>query len=217
MMEDMSDTSPGSATSAPGEVDRPSATRPRSGRGPDAGGELAGLLQRSARGDEHAFAQVYDATVSRVHGLVVRVVRDPAMSEEVTQEVFLHVWRTSARFDAAKGNALSWLMTIAHRAAVDRVRSSEACRRRDDVYATRHRDVDYDATAEAGGASLEAQRVRRALSTLTDVQRDAVELAYLSGYTHTEVAHLLELPLGTAKTRIRDGLIRLRDTLGARS
>ncbi|MBR7744696.1 ECF RNA polymerase sigma factor SigK [Phycicoccus sp. BSK3Z-2] len=179
-------------------------------RGPD----LTDLLRRSARGDEEAFAGLYDATSRRVYGLVLRIVRDPAMSEEVTQEVYLDVWRTSARFDAGRGTALSWLMTIAHRAAVDRVRSSEASRRRDDAHASATQEVDFDATAEAAHTSIEAARVRKALDTLTEAQRSAVELAYLGGYTHTEVARLLDLPLGTAKTRIRDGLIRLRDTLG---
>jgi RNA polymerase sigma-70 factor (ECF subfamily) len=204
MMDAMSDASSGSGTPAPGEA---------SARAPGAP-DLADLLRRSARGDEGAFADLYDATSRRIFGLVLRIVRDHAMSEEVTQEVYLDVWRTSARFDAGRGSALSWLMTIAHRAAVDRVRSSEASRRRDDAHAARHRDVDFDATAEAAQASVEAQRVRRALSSLTEAQRSAVELAYLGGYTHTEVAQLLDLPLGTAKTRIRDGLIRLRDTLG---
>ena len=176
--------------------------------------DLADLLRGSARGDEAAFAALYDATSRRLFGLVLRVVRDHAMSEEVTQEVYLDVWRQSARFDASRGSALSWLMTIAHRTAVDRVRSSEASRRRDDAHAAASHDVDFDATAEAAQATLEAQRVRRALATLTEAQRSAVELAYLGGYTHTEVARLLDLPLGTAKTRIRDGLIRLRDTMG---
>jgi RNA polymerase sigma-70 factor (ECF subfamily) len=178
------------------------------------GADLAELLRQSARGDEAAFAQLYDATSRRLFGLVLRVVRDHAMSEEVTQEVYLDVWRQCARFDSDRGSAISWLMTIAHRAAVDRVRSSEASRRRDDAHASSHQDIDFDTTAESAQASLEAQRVRRALTTLTDAQRSAVELAYLGGYTHTEVARLLDLPLGTAKTRIRDGLIRLRDTLG---
>lgn len=176
--------------------------------------ELAELLRRSARGDEAAFAELYDATSRRVYGLVLRIVRDPSMSEEVTQEVYLDVWRTSARFDSTRGSAIGWLMTIAHRAAVDRVRSSEASRRRDDAHAAATQEVDFDVTADAVQTSLEAQRVRTALSTLTEAQRSAVELAYLGGYTHTEVATLLGLPLGTAKTRIRDGLIRLRDTLG---
>lgn len=175
---------------------------------------LSDLLRRSSRGDEAAFAELYDATSRRLYGLVLRVVRDHAMAEEVTQEVFLDVWRTSARFDPTRGSALSWLMTIAHRSAVDRVRSSQAARVRDDTHAATHQVIDFDTTAEAAHASLEAQRVRRALATLTDAQRAAVELAYLGGYSHTEVATLLDLPLGTAKTRIRDGLIRLRDTMG---
>ena len=187
---------------------------PGPGGAPSPGPDLALLLRRSARGDEQSFAALYDATARRVFGLVLRVVRDHAMSEEVTQEVYLDVWRTASRFDPAKGSALSWLMTIAHRAAVDRVRSSEASRRRDDAHATATQAVEFDETAEAAQASLEAQRVRKALETLTEAQRSAVELAYLGGYTHTEVAKLLDLPLGTAKTRIRDGLIRLRDTLG---
>ena len=202
MMDDMTAASPGAP--APGEA--AAATRTSA--------DLAELLRRSARGDEAAFADLYDATSRRLFGLVLRIVRDHAMSEEVTQEVYLDVWRQSSRFDPDRGSALSWLMTIAHRTAVDKVRASEASRRRDDAHATTHQDIDFDTTAETAQASLEAQRVRRALATLTDAQRAAVELAYLGGYTHTEVARLLDLPLGTAKTRIRDGLIRLRDTLG---
>ena len=181
---------------------------------PPGGPDLAELLRRSAQSDESAFAELYDATSRRIFGLVLRIVRDHAMSEEVTQEVFLEIWQTSSRFDPSRGSAPSWVLTLAHRRAVDRVRSAQASRRRDDAHATKHQDVDFDTTAESAHASLEAQRVRRALSTLTDAQRSAVELAYLGGYTHTEVARLLDLPLGTAKTRIRDGLIRLRDTLG---
>ena len=200
-----------------GDMTAASSGAPASGEAASAvatGADLADLLRRSARGDEAAFADLYDATSRRLFGLVLRIVRDHAMSEEVTQEVYLDVWRQSARFDPERGSAMSWLMTIAHRTAVDRVRASEASRRRDDAHAATHQDVDFDTTAETAQASLEAQRVRRALATLTDAQRAAVELAYLGGYTHTEVARLLDLPLGTAKTRIRDGLIRLRDTLG---
>jgi RNA polymerase sigma-70 factor, ECF subfamily len=205
MMGDMPAASPGA--SASGEAAASTA-------GSSTGSDLADLLRRSARGDEAAFAALYDATAARLFGLVLRVVRDHAMSEEVTQEVYLDVWRQSARFDPGRGSAMSWLMTIAHRTAVDRVRASEASRRRDDAHAATSQEVEFDTTAESAQASLEAQRVRRALTTLTDAQRHAVELAYLGGYTHTEVARLLDLPLGTAKTRIRDGLIRLRDTLG---
>ena len=211
MMGDMTASFPGA--SAPGE-EAASLAATAAGAATASGQVLADLLRRCSRGDEVAFAELYDATSRRLFGLVLRIVRDHAMSEEVTQEVYLDVWRTSARFDPSRGSALSWLMTIAHRTAVDRVRSSESSRRRDDTHAATHQDVDFDTTAEAAQASLEAQRVRRALATLTDAQRAAVELAYLGGYTHTEVARLLDLPLGTAKTRIRDGLIRLRDTLG---
>lgn len=179
--------------------------------------DLARLLRRSAAGDEEAFAELYDAVSSRLYGLVRRVVRDPAQSEEVAQEVFLDIWRQSARFDPARGSALSWMLTIAHRKAVDRVRSAEASRHRDAAYGTSNQDVTHDSTSEAVVERLDAERVHRALATLTEAQRQALELAYLSGYTHTEVATMLDLPLGTAKTRIRDGLIRLRDTLGVTS
>jgi RNA polymerase sigma-70 factor (ECF subfamily) len=179
--------------------------------------QLTGLLRASARGDEAAFAELYDATSRRIHGLVLRVIRDPAQSEEVTQEVFLEIWRLSTRFDDDQGSPLSWMMTIAHRRAVDRVRSAEASTRRDVSYEQRTRETEHDSTAEAAQASLEARRVRQALHTLTDAQRGALELAYFGGYTHTEIASMLDLPLGTAKTRIRDGLIRLRDTLGVES
>lgn len=181
------------------------------------GDPLAALLRRVATGDEAAFAALYDATAARLHGLVLRVLRDPAQSEEVTQEVFLDVWRTASRFDRARGSALSWLMTIAHRRAVDRVRSAQAASTREERYEATNQAPPFDATAETATTKIESARVTRALAGLTDAQRQAVSLAYLGGYTHTEVAALLDLPLGTAKTRIRDGLIRLRDALGVTS
>ena len=179
-----------------------------------AGSDLAALLNRSARGDRAAFADLYDATSRRVYGLVLRVVRDPAQAEEVAQDAYLEIWRTASRYDAARGSAVSWLLTIAHRKAVDRVRSAEAAARRDATYHHRNQGVDHDVTADLAHASLDARRVRAALAGLTEAQREAIQLAYFGGYTHTEVASLLGLPLGTAKTRIRDGLIRLRDTIG---
>ena len=175
---------------------------------------LTALLKRAGRGDKDAFAELYDATSARVYGLAVRVVRDPAQAEEVAQESFLEIWRGSARFDASRGSAIAWMLTIVHRKAVDRVRSAEAASRRDTTYQHQNQMVEHDTTADAAHASLEARRVRSALTSLTDVQREAVELAYFGGYTHTEVASMLDLPLGTAKTRIRDGLIRLRDAMG---
>jgi RNA polymerase sigma-70 factor (ECF subfamily) len=176
--------------------------------------DLAGLLRAAALGDEAAFARLYDATSARVFGLVLRVVRDRAQSEEVAQDAYLEIWRGSARFDPALGSPMSWIMTIAHRKAVDRVRSAEAAGRREETYQSSAHQPAYDSTAEQVERNLDGQRVRRALESLTDTQRGALELAYFGGYTHTEVAALLGLPLGTAKTRIRDGLIRLRDTLG---
>jgi RNA polymerase sigma-70 factor (ECF subfamily) len=181
------------------------------------GPDLAALLKACALGDEAAFARLYDEVSARVYGLVLRVVRDPAQSEEVAQEALLDVWRTSARFDPDRGSPVSWILTIAHRKAVDRVRSAQASTDREDTYGSRNQERAFDQTAEAVERSLDAQRVRAALDTLTETQRGAVELAYLGGYTHTEVAALLGVPLGTAKTRIRDGLIRLRDTLGVQS
>jgi RNA polymerase sigma-70 factor, ECF subfamily len=178
---------------------------------------LADLLARSGRGDEAAFGAFYDATSSRAYGLALRVVRNPAHAEEVAQEAYLDAWRSSSRYDARLGSAAGWLLTIVHRKVVDRVRSVEASTRRDENWQQHTRPVDHDETAEAVEASLDAQRVRGAVATLTDVQREAVELAYFGGYTHTEVATMLHVPVGTAKTRIRDGLIRLRDSLGVGS
>lgn len=189
---------------------------PEPGRGAGSGPDVLTLtLLAVAKGDESAFATLYDLTAPRVYGLVLRVLRSPSQSEEVTQEIYLEVWRQATRFDPDRGSPLSWLMTLAHRRAVDRVRSSQAATVRDESYEARTRDVHFDTTAETATARLEASRVRSALDRISAVQREAVSLAYLDGYTHREVATRLDLPLGTAKTRIRDGLIRLRDQLGA--
>jgi RNA polymerase sigma-70 factor, ECF subfamily len=186
---------------------------PSAGTAPD----LADLMRRAGLGDETAFAAFYDATSARAYGLALRVVRNPAHAEEVTQEAYLDAWRQSTRFDPQRGSAAGWLLTIVHRKAVDRVRSVEAATHRDETWNREATPVDHDQTSEAAHASLEATRVRNAVATLTDVQRQAVELTYFGGYTHTEVATLLDVPLGTAKTRIRDGLIRLRDLMGVAS
>lgn len=171
---------------------------------------LAELLAKSATGDEAAFASLYDQTAPRVFGLVLRIVRNRAFAEEVTQEAYLQIWQTAARFEPAKGSALSWLMTLAHRRAVDRVRSTEAFSRRDTVYHQESSTVEHDVTAAAVETSMEAKRVRLALESLSPVQRQVLELAYFEGHTHAEVAAMIGVPVGTAKTRIRDGLIRLR-------
>jgi RNA polymerase sigma-70 factor (ECF subfamily) len=172
------------------------------------------LLTSVARGDHAAFEQLYDRMAASVFGLVRRVLRDAAQSEEVTQEVFLEVWRAAAAYDASRGTAATWVLTIAHRRAVDRVRSSQAASDRERRAAVRDVDRPFDEVSEAVQVRSERDDVRAALSSLTDLQRQAVQLAFYGGYTHTEVSELLGVPLGTVKTRIRDGLIRLRDTLG---
>jgi RNA polymerase sigma-70 factor (ECF subfamily) len=178
------------------------------------GGLLEELLGRAARGDQLAFSALYDATASHVFGTVLRVVRDPAQSEEVTQEVYVDVWRQAARFDAELGSARTWILTMAHRRAVDRVRRVEAATEREQKAASRTLTREYDEVVETVERSLEAERVRRCLDTLTELQRESVTLAYYKGYTYPEVAQLLDSPLGTIKTRMRDGLVRLRDCLG---
>lgn len=176
---------------------------------------LGDLIVRSAEGDETAFTRLYDAASPRLFGLVLRILRDRAQSQEVCQEVFLEIWRTAARFDPDRGSPLTWMMTIAHRKSVDRIRSAEASSRRDTRYVETSHEVEYDVTAEAASSSMDGQRVSAALAALAPGQRNALELAYFGGLTHSEVAEKLGVPLGTAKTRIRDGLIKLRAALGS--
>lgn len=176
----------------------------------DAG--LAVLIARVARGDQPAFEEVYDRMSGPVLGMVRGVVRDLAQSEEVMQEVLLELWRTASRFDAAQGSALSWVMMLAHRRAVDRVRSEQRAAERELRAASAQ--VDYDDVTEAVEATLDRERVRHCLRALTDLQRESVTLAYYGSYTYSEVARLLGVAVGTVKTRMRDGLIRLRDCLG---
>ena len=188
----------------------PSPAEDRRGVSPGAV-HLDDLLRAVARGDERAYEAVYGQTASWVLGVVRRVLRDPAQSEEVMQEVMLDVWRSASRFDPVLGSGTAWIMTLAHRRAVDRIRAerSQSSRERRTVVA----EVDYDDAAEAALASLERERVRRCLETLTALQDECVRLAYYNGYTYREVASVLGVPEGTVKTRMRDGLIRLRDCL----
>ena len=179
------------------------------------GGEqyLNDLLTRVARGDQAAFEAVYDTLAGPVYGLINRVVRDPAQSEEVSQEVLLEVWRIAARFDPAKGTATTWVMTIAHRRAVDRVRSATAAAARE-VRSAEVPASNSDQVADTVAASLDAERVRRCLDGLTEPQRESITLAYYGGHSYRQVGELLGVALSTIKTRIRDGLIRMRDCLG---
>jgi RNA polymerase sigma-70 factor (ECF subfamily) len=184
------------------------------GRNPSAGPSLQDLMGEVARGDQDAFASVYDAVAGPVLGIVRRVLRDQAQSEEVAQEVLVEMWRTAARYRRDRGSVMNWVLTLAHQRAVDRVRSVEASAAREAKAALLDRTPEFDEVTEQVEARLEREQVRRCLRTLTELQRESVTLAYYRGLTYREVAELLALPLGTVKTRLRDGLIRLRDCLG---
>jgi RNA polymerase sigma-70 factor, ECF subfamily len=172
------------------------------------------LLVEVAKGSEAAFEQLYSVVAGPVFGVVRHVVRDTAQSEEVTQEVLVELWRTATRFDPAMGGAVNWALTLAHRRAVDRVRSAQASTDRDERVGAMSAERPFDEVADTVATRLEHEQVRRCLSTLTGLQRESVMLAYYGGNTYREVASLLDTPLGTIKTRLRDGLIRLRDCLG---
>lgn len=211
---------------APARVARPSVRRrtPRSdmlGRVVDAQPEAAGsgptvddLLVATGAGDRAAFGALYDRTSARVFGLVRRLVVDPAQAEEVTQDVYLEIWQTAPRFDRDRGAAISWMFTLAHRRAVDRVRSAQSAHDRDLRVGVRDLDVPVDTVAESVEVRVEHERAHEALAGLSDLQRECVALAYYGGLTQSEIAERLGVPLGTVKTRLRDGMIRLRQLLG---
>jgi RNA polymerase sigma-70 factor (ECF subfamily) len=184
------------------------------GRNPSAEPDLPDLMARVARGDQEAFGSLYDVVAGPVLGIVRRVLRDRAQSEEVAQEVRVEAWRSAARYRPERGSVMNWVLTLAHQRAVDRVRSVEASAAREHKAALLDRTPEFDEVTEQVEARLEREQVRRCLRTLTELQRQSVTLAYYRGLTYREVAELLALPLGTVKTRLRDGLIRLRDCLG---
>jgi RNA polymerase sigma-70 factor (ECF subfamily) len=178
---------------------------------------LNDVLARVATGDQAAFGELYDQIAPRVLGLVRRLLKDFAQSEEVTQEIFLEIWQTAPRYDSGKGAAVTWILTMAHRRAVDRIRAAQASRNRDTKIGIRDWETEYDSVSESVEIRIENERVKKAMLRLTELQRQAVTLAYYGGYSQSEVADMLSVPLGTVKTRLRDGMIRLRDELGVAS
>ena len=173
------------------------------------------LLETIATGSRSAFAELYDRMLPRVLGLATRILRDPGHAEEVTQEVFLDVWQLASRFDASKGSAVGWILRKTHSRSVDRVRSSEAGRARDLRIGTRDLNEPHADVTEVVELRLDTERVERALALLPDTQREAIALAHLGGYSHSEVSEMLSVPIGTIKTRIRAGIGRLREELSA--
>ncbi|WP_254052283.1 ECF RNA polymerase sigma factor SigK [Aeromicrobium sp. A1-2] len=180
---------------------------------PETPADLSDLLVRVARGDESAFASLYDALGASVYGLARRVVRDPSRAEEISQEVFIQVWQSAVKFDPARGSAKSWILTLAHRRAVDAVRHDQAATNRENKYDWSN-GPDYDEVEETVTISLEHEQVRRCMDGLTELQREAVTLAFYQGYTYAEVADTLKANPATIKTRMRDGIVRLRDCMG---
>lgn len=181
---------------------------------PPAPTELDVLLHRVAGQDVDAFTTFYDLTRARVFGLVSRVLRDPGYSEETTQEVYLQVWQNAAKFNPTTGSALAWLLTLTHRRAVDRVRSEQAAGRRDFHYGVTTTEPPADVVAEAAILDEEHRRVTECLDSLTDNQRQCIDLAYYGGLTYVEVSERLSAKLATIKSRMRDALRGLRNCLG---
>lgn len=178
--------------------------------------DLDVLLRRVAQRDSEAFAALYDATRSRVYGMVSRVLRDRGYSEETTQDVYLQVWRTAEGYDPASGSALAWLLTLAHRRAVDRVRAEQAANQRDSRYGAATVERPADHVSDAVISREERRRVTACLDGLTDLQRECIELAYYQGMTYVQVSERLSANLATVKSRMRDGLRGLRNCLGVR-
>lgn len=176
--------------------------------------DLDALLRRVAQQDVEAFAAFYDNTRARVFGLVVRVLRDPGYSEETTQDVYLQVWRNAAGYNPSAGTPLAWLMTLAHRRAVDRVRSEQSGSQRESRYGAANVELPADGVAEAVIQLDEQRQVTECLETLTDAQRECIQLAYYQGLTYVQVSERLAANLATIKSRMRDGIRGLRKCLG---
>jgi RNA polymerase sigma-70 factor (ECF subfamily) len=176
--------------------------------------ELPGLIAAIAESDQAAFAKFYDLTNRPVFSVVLRILGDHALAEEVTHDVFLQIWNQARGYSSERGTPFAWLMTIARSRAIDRLRGAQYRNRESE---TLEAVYDYAAPSEnPEEASLFAERrrqVRRALRSLSAEQRQVIEIAYFSGYSQSEISERLGIPLGTVKTRMRVGLMRLREFL----
>lgn len=166
-----------------------------------------------AAGDHQSFAELYDSTLRRVYGTVLRVLRSAELSEEVTQEIYIEIWKQAPRYASEKGSVMAWINTMAHRRAIDQVRSVTRESARDTRYTFVNVQREIDSVWDGVAQNQDAEQVHKAIATLTPFQRQAVELAYLHGLSQSEISSMLGLPLGTVKTRIRDGLRRLGEAL----
>jgi len=189
-------------------------TLPQVARLPLVTAELDALLRQVGRQDVDAFAAFYDQTRSRVYGLVTRVLRDPGYSEETTQDIYLQVWRSAESYDPSAGSPLAWLMTLAHRRAVDRVRSEQASTTRESRYGAANVEPPSDHVADVVIRSDEHRQVAQCLGSLTDTQRECIQLAYYDGLTYSQVSDRLSTNLATIKSRMRDAIRGLRRCLG---
>lgn len=175
------------------------------------------LLVRIKEGDQAAFAQLYDRYAPLLYSMVLRIVRETTEAEDVLQEIFLTIWNKASSFDEAKGSVYTWIVTIARRKAIDRLRSKEIVNRDERLHddaVTGIPDAAYmtNPLNAAIGNEYEAL-MRTALATLSDEQRTVIEMSYYEGYTQEQISQRLHVPLGTVKTRMRQGLIKLREYL----
>ena len=173
------------------------------------------LVGRMVCGDQWALAALYDATATRVHGLVARIVGDDGIAEEVTGDVYFQAWIQAGRYDAGRGSPLAWLLAIARSRAIDRIRVGVAARTTHDPIEVLRLPCERPGPEDVYAIDQRRRQVRAALATLPPDQRQAVELAYYEGLSHTEIAERLGDPLGTVKTRIRVGMHKLHEALSS--
>lgn len=185
-------------------------TQTQSNNSPD----LVALLIRVAGQDRTAFAELYDAISPAIFGTILKTIRSREHAEEVTQEVFLEIWNKASAWDSRLGSPATWMLVMARRRAVDRIRREEAIKQREDRVAPTWDSVPHSEVEEAAAAREDREEVHLGLDALSDVQRQVIELAFFGEHTYVEVAEILGIPLGTVKTRMRDGLMRLRREFG---